>query len=206
MPKLTEATRRLRRERIATAALRCFARSGFAETSMADIIAESGMSAGSIYSHFASKAELIRFVSADVLAARADEIRRGADASHLVTPGDVFANLAAALTDPARARVLIEVWAVASRDPELDAAVQERMTAARELIADTLAPWARTGADDGTDPDLLASRAADVVFIALQGLIARGALDRDGGFTEVRGATAAMLGCLDPRALALAGD
>jgi len=70
MPRLTEARQQSRREQIVQAPLRCFARRGLADTSMADIIAEAGLSAGSIYSHFSSKSELLRFVVSDVLESR----------------------------------------------------------------------------------------------------------------------------------------
>ncbi len=43
--------------------MRCFARNGFAGTSMADIISEADSSAGSVYSNFASKAERVRFAA-----------------------------------------------------------------------------------------------------------------------------------------------
>ena len=55
MPKVSEEYRTARRSEIARAALRCFARKGFDATSMADIIAESGLSAGAIYGHYKSK-------------------------------------------------------------------------------------------------------------------------------------------------------
>jgi len=42
MPRLTEARQQSRREQIVQAPLRCFARRGLADTSMADIIAEAG--------------------------------------------------------------------------------------------------------------------------------------------------------------------
>ena len=49
MPKVSEQHREARRDQIVDAALRCFSRKGFQRTSMADIIAESGLSAGAIY-------------------------------------------------------------------------------------------------------------------------------------------------------------
>ena len=54
MPKVTDEYRIAKREEIADAALRAFRRKGFQGASMADIIAESGLSAGAIYGHFAS--------------------------------------------------------------------------------------------------------------------------------------------------------
>jgi len=48
-----------RRDQILQAAARCFAQEGFHATSMAEIIAESGLSAGSVYRYYKSKDELI---------------------------------------------------------------------------------------------------------------------------------------------------
>lgn len=59
MPRLTENTAQRRRQRIIEAALRCFARDGLHHTSMADLFDEAGMSAGSVYSWFASKDDIV---------------------------------------------------------------------------------------------------------------------------------------------------
>jgi AcrR family transcriptional regulator len=59
MPKVSEEHRIERKGQILQAAARCFAREGFHATSMAEIIAESGLSAGSVYRYYKSKDELI---------------------------------------------------------------------------------------------------------------------------------------------------
>ena len=74
MPKVTEAHRQARRSEITDAALRCFAAKGFRGTSMADIIAASGLSAGAIYGHYASKEELFAAAARQVLSARTVEL------------------------------------------------------------------------------------------------------------------------------------
>lgn len=57
----TEAKKRTTREQILQAALTCFADKGYHKATMDDIVAESGMSKGSLYWHFKSKQDL--FVS-----------------------------------------------------------------------------------------------------------------------------------------------
>jgi AcrR family transcriptional regulator len=59
MPKVSEEHRIERKDQILQAAACCFAREGFHATSMAEIIAESGLSAGSVYRYYKSKDELI---------------------------------------------------------------------------------------------------------------------------------------------------
>ncbi|PZA08962.1 MULTISPECIES: TetR/AcrR family transcriptional regulator [unclassified Meiothermus] len=59
MPRVSEEHRIERKDQILQAAARCFAREGFHATSMAEVIAESGLSAGSVYRYYKSKDELI---------------------------------------------------------------------------------------------------------------------------------------------------
>src|SRR5260370_1091304 len=67
MPRLTARTRDARRQQILAAAQRCFTRNGFQATTMQDIFAEAGLSAGSVYSHFTGKDEIITAIADDVI-------------------------------------------------------------------------------------------------------------------------------------------
>lgn len=64
-----------RRHQIMDAAIACFRRRGFHQTTMAEICAEAGVSAGAIYHYFASKSEIISAI--------AEDAREGADAAFL---------------------------------------------------------------------------------------------------------------------------
>lgn len=59
MPRITEKRRQAQRARIIAATQACFLRNGIHQTSVQDIIQESGLSAGAVYGYFASKEELI---------------------------------------------------------------------------------------------------------------------------------------------------
>ncbi|CAM3181251.1 hypothetical protein DESA109040_01440 [Deinococcus saxicola] len=59
MPRVSDEYLTERQDQILEAAVRRFAVGGFHATSMADIIAESGLSAGSVYRYYKSKDELI---------------------------------------------------------------------------------------------------------------------------------------------------
>ena len=59
MPRLTEATKAARRTQIIEAAIACFIEHGYTNTSMSDIIKASGLSSGSIYSHFSGKEDIL---------------------------------------------------------------------------------------------------------------------------------------------------
>ena len=59
MPRLTDATKAARRAQIIEAAVSCFLEKGYTNTSMSDIIKASGLSSGSIYSHFSGEEDIL---------------------------------------------------------------------------------------------------------------------------------------------------
>ncbi|MDQ6669733.1 MAG: TetR/AcrR family transcriptional regulator [Chloroflexota bacterium] len=63
MPKISPAQEQHRRAQILAAALACFARQGYHATSMDDVVRESGLSVGAIYSYFPSKEDLFLTLS-----------------------------------------------------------------------------------------------------------------------------------------------
>ena len=70
MPKVSPAHRAAVRDRILVAAHAVALREGLSEMSMADIISESGMSAGAIYGYFDNKEALVGQVAERVMAGR----------------------------------------------------------------------------------------------------------------------------------------
>jgi AcrR family transcriptional regulator len=58
VPKISAAQEQRRRDQILNASFACFARQGYRATSMEDIVRESGLSVGAIYTYFASKEDL----------------------------------------------------------------------------------------------------------------------------------------------------
>ena len=68
MPKVTQQYRDARRDQILGAARRCFLRDGFHSTSMQDLFAEAGLSAGAVYRYFASKDEVIVAIAEETCA------------------------------------------------------------------------------------------------------------------------------------------
>ena len=179
MPRLTEARRRDRRDQIAAAALRCFARDGFAGTSMADIITESGLSAGSIYSHFESKAELVRFVAVEELDRRFDDVVHAVDRGEgVLTPGRIAAGVFRGLqVDRGRAQLLIQIWAEVPRDPELAVVAVDSITRFRGVIRRALEPWARARVGADGDAEAMATAGADATLAAIQGSMIRVVFD-----------------------------
>lgn len=140
MPRLTEARKELRRTQIAEAAVRCFSRNGLERTSIADIIAESGLSAGSIYAHYRNKADLVQAAAREMLAKRGGTIGEYAAADVPPDPDELLSRLIAAI-DPAEARVGIQTWGEATTDPIIRDIVVDATDRMRAMLHDCVTAW-----------------------------------------------------------------
>ncbi|NJP90924.1 TetR family transcriptional regulator [Nonomuraea sp. FMUSA5-5] len=159
MPRLTDARKELRRAQIADAAVRCFGRNGLAQTSIADITAESGLSAGSIYAHYRNKAELVRAAAREVLAKRAGVLGEYAAADTPPGPDDLLALLVAAI-DPAEARVGVQTWGEATTNPDIRDIVVDMTGRMRAMLHDCVTAWLVKV--EHHDPDAARERAAPI--------------------------------------------
>ena len=104
------------REQIAQAALGVFALKGYGAASMDDICLAAGCSKGGLYHHFRTKAAVLSEV-----------VDRLALSGALMAPHPAEATLS--LPPQAFGRVLLEVWAEASRDQALRLQLKERYQA-----------------------------------------------------------------------------
>ncbi len=178
MPKVTEAHRESRREQILIAAWKCFSRKGFHSTSMADVIAEAGLSAGAVYLYFRSKDEIIVAVGSQVFSGIQGRLVEFARQEPPASPAEIAAFL---VRQPVLAReqapadlvpLLIAVWSEATRNPALVALADEIFSGLHVQITGMLERWERAG---GTLP----IRAAELtpVFLSLvQGFVIQQAL------------------------------
>ena len=165
MPRVTEAYRTARRDEIVSAALRCFARKGYQRTSMADIIAESGLSAGAIYGHFAGKQELFAAVAGRVLEARRSELEaRRVGAGEPLSPGQVIATLIEGIRREPFSHVIVQLWGEAAVDPGIRELVQEVFQRLRGAVQAGLTEWAAVPGHVDDDPEEWAARATPVVL------------------------------------------
>ncbi|GAA2982926.1 AcrR family transcriptional regulator [Microbacterium terrae] len=179
MPKISDAKRESRRLEIADAAVRCFLRTGYQRTSMADIIAESGLSAGAIYGYFPGKQELLRFVAERILDDRRAELA-AAGAAHPLPPSQIVRLLAEGARANAPVEVLIQVWGEATVDPDLRGMVQMVLARIREGVVAALTQWAEHArADQSPPPAEWARRVAPVIMSMLPGFILQSTLIDD---------------------------
>ncbi len=170
MPRVTEEHLAARRRQIAEAAARCFARNGFHATSMHDVIAEAGLSAGAVYRYFPGKEALVREIATAAVAevvGELDEILRSDPLPPL--PEVLDALLATGEKHlEVRLRIAVQVWGEALRNPELAELVRGFYSGFRDRFA-VLARRAREAGQLPADSDDDAVAAA--LFSLLPGYV-----------------------------------
>ena len=179
MPKVSDAHRESRRDQITDAALRSFAANGFQRTSMADIIAESGLSAGAIYGHFESKQQIALAVAQRVLGNRLVELKdRMQRGSGFPDPDQVIAIMTEGmkrdLPDPS---LLVQLWGESVHDEEIRSLVSRVFGEIKGTLTPYLAGWAQQ--NRGSSPEEAAAWAETVLPVMLafaQGYIVQSAL------------------------------
>ena len=177
MPKVSEEYREARRDEIARAAVRCLERKGVRDTSIADIVEESGLSTGAVYSHFTNKGELARYVVGRFLLPRVDELEAAGVRGDLISPREVLRGMLSAVTKTGLSPSLIlQFWAEAMVDAELHATMLTTIGHLRTSLAAAVTPWARTQATDDTDAAALAADTARSIAALAQGYIANTAV------------------------------
>lgn len=139
MPRLTDATKAARRAQIIEAAVSCFLEKGYTNTSMSDIIKASGLSSGSIYSHFSGKEDILvsaineRLENVKNLYAALPEGAGPQDILEIIyTNQMVNENFSAML------RIRLE----SLHAPEIARATANVMPLLQGIIVKTLTPWA----------------------------------------------------------------
>ncbi|MDX3071125.1 TetR/AcrR family transcriptional regulator [Streptomyces sp. MI02-7b] len=149
MPKVTQEYMEARREQILDAARRCFLRDGFHSTSMQDLFAESGLSAGAVYRHFASKNEMITAIveenMRDVLA-MAHSVAKDRPSSSI---GDLMADVIDIVrvktADQNIAGLSVLAWSESLRNPLLAEQFADLMKQMRSALTDVIREHQRNG-------------------------------------------------------------
>ena len=172
MPKISEAQRETRRQQILDAALRCFSRDGFHNTTTADIVRESGVSQGTLYLYFATKDEMIAALAED---RRQNEAFVNALALREHDPIKGLLALielhGSGLHDPARLdgrRVGVQGWAEALRNPDIHKSVVGGVALVREAIIRLVERGQHTGQ---IRPEIDPASVARTLIALFQGLV-----------------------------------
>jgi TetR/AcrR family transcriptional regulator, transcriptional repressor of aconitase len=194
MPRVTDSYLESRRRQIMDAAVACFARQGFHRTTMQDIVAETGLSAGAIYRYFPAKEDIVASIAAEHHAREAAVL---AGAESATAAGDVLRELAHAslgrLADPGEQewrRVTVQLWGEALRDERIMRIARSGLDEPIEIIAGLLHRGQRDGSvPAGIDP-VSAARVCAAIF---QGLVLQQAWEPDLDIDGYIGAVIALI-------------
>lgn len=127
------------RAAILAAAAELIARKGVAGTSISDIVARSGTSAGAIYHHFGNKERLVLEVGRTAVAMPMALIM--ATTLGLAPAGLFEAALRQVARNEGTAELLLQIWAGARSDPALAELLQSEVTAMRANVESFVAGW-----------------------------------------------------------------
>jgi AcrR family transcriptional regulator len=178
VPKIAEAARAARRDQIIAAGLTCFARTGYYATTMADVAAQAGVSKGTPYLYFDSKAALFRALHDEWdcgAAARIDAALVALPEAGRRSPRRVLRAIASAIAaqvtqESETCRVLMEARALAAHEPTIAAAVRASDARSHERLEQLIQAGVTTGEwPPGTD----AALAARLFMAGLYGLMAQ---------------------------------
>jgi AcrR family transcriptional regulator len=129
MPRVSQAHLDARRQQIVDAARARFASHGFARTTMADIVTESGLSNGAIYRYFTSKDEIVVAVCEQGTEALPKALTAEA-------VGGFLEHVRTLARDTDHARLVAQIYAEAAVSPPLAAVVQQQLSAMRAAVAE----------------------------------------------------------------------
>jgi AcrR family transcriptional regulator len=136
MPRVSEEHLERRRRQILDASRRCFVRKGVHETSMQDIFAESGLSAGAVYRYFKSKNEIVETNIATVIGDLRAFFTALAECDPLLPLDEMAERLAARIValsgENGPLRLAPQAWALAAHDPEIAAYVADNVIGLRD--------------------------------------------------------------------------
>ncbi|MEU1593633.1 TetR/AcrR family transcriptional regulator [Streptomyces sp. NPDC005708] len=149
MPKVTQEYMEARRKQILDAARRCFLRDGFHSTSMQDLFAESGLSAGAVYRHFASKNEMITAIveenMRDVLDMVHSAARNRPSSSVGALMAEVLDIVKTKTVEQNIAGLSVLAWSESLRNPSLAGQFDDLMTQMRAALTDVVREHQQSG-------------------------------------------------------------
>lgn len=139
MPRLTDATKAARRAQIIEAAVSCFLEKGYTNTSMSDIIKASGLSSGSIYSHFSGKEDIL----ITAINERLDNVKELYETlPEGAGPQDILETIHTNQLANDNFSAMLRIRLESLHAPEIARATADIMPLLQGIIVKTLTPWA----------------------------------------------------------------
>ena len=179
MPKVSDEYREAKRREIARAALRVFERKGFHAASMADIIHESGVSAGAIYGSYKSKNEIVLEVANTLVDEKIADARSFLTLDPMPVPGAIVGPfLSGMLRGVGKPDVLVQLWGEAVTDDDIRGITVKIMSRITGMYEAYLAAWHEAHHElSPADAADLARRQAPLFVGASQGYLLQRALN-----------------------------
>jgi len=138
-----------RRRQIHEAALTCFGRKGYHQATMDDIVAESGLSKGTLYWYFPSKKELFISLLDDGMQQFGDEWQALIDSPDMGAVQKLKTSLAFFKTEMVKMSplvdILLEAWALIRHDEDIEARLREFYKPYVDLVAQIIEDGIREG-------------------------------------------------------------
>jgi TetR/AcrR family transcriptional regulator, transcriptional repressor of aconitase len=135
MPKVSQEHLAARRRQILDAALVCFSRNGFHQTSMQQIFDESGLSPGAVYRYFKGKEEIVRAIAEETLRGFAATLEAGPRGRPVELLERILDTIDAVELRDQRLRLALQVWGEAMVNPGLAVFVRDAIDGLRERVA-----------------------------------------------------------------------
>jgi len=170
MPQIVPEPTLDRRTQILDAAIICFAKHGFHQASMHDISAEAGISVGLIYRYFANKEAVIAAMANQHKNEIQELLERARRAPTLFESLEILFTAHCCENSPkVLSAFVVDLYAEASRNPEIADLVRDVLETAMEGVTDLIArsPEAKEAATHGLKPNEL----SELIFAVARGML-----------------------------------
>ena len=175
MPRITAERKSARRRQLVEAAWRCAAKVGFRDLTVDDICAEARLSKGAFYLYFTQKLDVLLALYEDD-ADQLDELMAKVDAEepdHRLRIRRYAHAVLNRSSEPSRVQVGADVWTTMLTEPQIRAAITQRMQARRARLRG----WVESAVAEGELVDIPANAFASILLALADGLLVHGSLD-----------------------------
>src|SRR5438094_2629040 len=163
-----------RRSQILDAALACFAKHGFHQTSMHDISAEAGISVGLIYRYFENKEAVISAMADRHKQEIGEVLERAQQAPTLLESLEILFTAHCCENEPrVISAFVVDLYAEASRNPRVADLVRDVLETAMDGVTDLIAPSPEV---KETTHGLTPREMSELIFAVSRGMLMRDVL------------------------------
>jgi TetR/AcrR family transcriptional regulator, repressor for uid operon len=158
-----------RRSQILDAALVCFAKCGFHQTSMHDISAQAGISVGLIYRYFANKEAVISAMADEHTREIKEVLQRARQAPSLLESLEILFTAHCCENSPrVISAFVVDLYAEASRNPHIADLVRGVLQTSMDGVMDLIA---RSPEGEAGPPGLKPRDLAELIFAVARGML-----------------------------------